>query len=325
MAVEAKKVTYIHLGLVVFALIVVVVGAYTRLTDSGLGCPDWPGCYGKLTPNTITTIDSADLFKAWTEMFHRYIAGILFVAVIVLTGYSYLKSPKLASYKFGIFICLLLSMQALLGMWTVTLKLYPIVVMAHLLGGMSILACLYLWYLGTSFNIKPKAIAFAYTKQTLILAWVVAIALAIQIFLGGWVSANYAALACPDFPTCHNLWLPKFDIPKAFDLFGTGIMESPGTALEHPARVTIHVFHRIVALLVASLTIWLGVTLLKLKNYKSGLMLLLLLLVQLLLGILNVVWQLPLAVATMHNLFAALLVLKMVSLIYFITIKVKRA
>lgn len=307
-----KRVYYLARFAAIFAFIVIVVGAYTRLTDAGLGCPDWPGCYGNWkVPSTNQELSTAkDLYpqakientKAWTEMFHRYIAGTLGMLVFYIS-FLLIKSKR---YFIGISLASLIIFQALLGMWTVTLGLYPIAVMGHLLGGLSLFSLL------TWLSIKmPKEENSNQLPKALINLTKLGIAiLFLQIFLGGWTSANYAALVCADFPTCQGQWWPKMDWITAFSLTKVGIFNSPGVALENPARVTIQVAHRMGALLTTITLLLLSYQALRSKvKYLKGptIALICLLCAQIMLGISNVLAGLPLHTALAHNGVAALL------------------
>lgn len=275
------------------AFFVVLLGAYTRLKDAGLGCPDWPGCYGKL----IAPPDE----KAWIEMIHRYVASSLGLLIVML-----------AIWRFNListFLVALVIFQGMLGMWTVTLGLYPVVVMGHLLGGFALLATLWLYYL----NLSPQQPIYVPTIK--LWAWLGLIVTIIQIALGGWTSANYAALVCADFPSCQgNIW-PHMDVVNAFDLTGAGIFDSPGTPLENTARVTIQMFHRIGAVFTLVILSIVGAKLIG-KKFFIGFVLLALLTLQLALGITNVLAALPLPISLMHNLVAALLLLTIVTILY---------
>lgn len=272
---------------VVCAFTVVLLGAYTRLKDAGLGCPDWPGCYGRW----IAPADE----KAWIEMIHRYIAGTLGLLIL-----------GLAIWRFNFLSALLVALvvfQALLGMWTVTLGLYPVIVMGHLLGGFAILSLLWLMFLKqhpvNKITVPPA------------LTWICLTVLVVQIALGGWTSANYAAIVCADFPTCQGRLLPPMDLKNAFNLFAVGIFDSPGIPLDNAARVTIQVFHRLGALATAILIFLLSYKLIR-RKFSIGYALMALLIVQVGLGITNVLAALPLAISLMHNFVAALLLLTLI-------------
>jgi len=268
------------------ALLVVILGAYTRLVDAGLGCPDWPGCYGFLTvPESVEDVALAssrfpdapvEQDKAWWEMIHRY----------------------------------LVILQGAFGAWTVTLKLWPQVVTAHLLGGFATLSLLWLLCLRLGLGARWQA-----PRELRGLAAVGLGVLILQIALGGWVTSNYAALACPDFPTCHGEWLPDMNLSQAFDVTQSVGPNYLGGLLESDARVGIQVVHRLGAVVVLLAIGLLGFRLLQAASPLAW-PLLGLLTVQLLLGVLNVVLVLPLANATAHNAFGALLLLAMVTVNY---------
>ena len=200
----------------ILAFIVITVGAYTRLSDAGLGCPDWPGCYGRMiVPVEDTHIEKANQVyperplehaKAWKEMFHRYVAGTLGLLILAICFLTWTKTKCLRTRMLGTALLLLVIFQALLGMWTVTLLLKPAVVVAHLLGGMTIISLLY-WLMLRQQSFLNKNI---HRNQAGLLPWVIfgLFVLGCQISLGGWTSSNYAALACPDFPTCQGEFWP---------------------------------------------------------------------------------------------------------------------
>lgn len=297
--------------------IVILLGAYTRLRDAGLGCPDWPGCYGALlAPSSATGMDPSEINKAWTEMIHRYVAGSLGILVLFLTAKTIIwrkKIPK--TWPLVCVILMLIVFQALLGMWTVTLRLYPIVVLAHLLGGLSIFALCWLLYLKLN-NSLPSIEA---KPQFKILAYLCLIALCVQIALGGWTSANYAALVCADFPSCQGSIWPSMDFKNAFDVAAVGIFDSPGTPLANTARVTIQMSHRLGALITTILFSMLCFLLYKqqvIQNQRLAFIGFGLLATQLVLGISNVLFGLPLFVSLMHNAVAALLLIFIITVIY---------
>jgi cytochrome c oxidase assembly protein subunit 15 len=312
---------------VFLALGVVILGAYTRLTDAGLGCPDWPGCYGKLiVPKSEEHVTNKayleqrplEPVKGWNEMIHRYFAGALGLAILAIAIWSW-RRRSLPGQPVWLptFLLALVIFQALLGMWTVTLQLKPVVVMAHLLGGMSTLALLVLLALRTS---PRRAALVPVTDQRASWRGFAAVALlvvVVQIALGGWTSTNYAALACPDFPTCQGSWWPQTDFREGFVLWrGLGVNYEFGVLDSH-ARTAIHLTHRIGA--VITLLVVGG---LAFRLIRSGLRRLTptgwlvggLLTAQILLGIGNIVLQLPLSVAVAHNATGGLLLLSLVLL-----------
>lgn len=296
--------------------VVVVLGAYVRLSDAGLGCPDWPGCYGKLTPHHATEhIEQAlaqnphgpvSHAKAWKEMAHRYLAGVLGLLVLAIAAASFrLKSQLQGSPALPFALLLLVIFQALLGMWTVTELLKPFIVTSHLAGGMSTLALLtWLWQRESGLSLSGMA------NVRSLRPWGVAalIVVAVQIVLGGWVSTNYAALACQDFPQCHGQWVPEMDFFHAFTLYRELGMDAHGGLLSHQALTAIHWTHRLWAAVVLLVV---GVTAFKLYRQRGlcmlGGLLGLILLVQFAIGMSNVWFGLPLALAVLHNAGAALL------------------
>ena len=294
---------------------VISLGAYVRLSDAGLGCPDWPGCYGHLigVPEAAHEQSAAlqafpdkpvQAHKAWKEMVHRYFAGTLglLVALIAVLAWRYRhalkQSPALPTVLVGV-----ISMQALLGMWTVTLLLKPAIVSAHLLGGMTTLALLVWLLLGRRQHSQIQP-----TGKLGFLATLALIAVIVQIALGGWVSSNYAALACSDFPTCLGVWRPEMDFTHAFQLHRELGQTASGELLSLKALTAIHWTHRVGALIVTLLVGLLAVVLLRRPEWHNwGLLLGTSLLVQIGLGIANVLLSLPLSLAVAHNAGAAIL------------------
>ncbi len=317
------RLNLLALGLVV---VVVVLGAFTRLVDAGLGCPDWPGCYGHLLwPNDSAEISAAeqawpdtpvDLSKTWPEMVHRYFAGALLVVVLALTiaawrGPAAATGASASPRKLTAVLLVLIVCQAAFGAWTVTLKLWPQVVTAHLLGGFATFSLLWALYLHQGG--APALWLDADSRRTIRtharLAFAAVIA---QIALGGWVSSNYAALACADFPTCYGSYWPEMNMRAGFDVFQSVGPNYLGGLLDNEARVAIHWAHRLGAIVVMVIVAALAFRL-RSRNVALAGTLLVLLAVQLTLGVLNIVWSLPLAVATAHNGFGALLLLALVT------------
>lgn len=310
----------------VLALCVVVLGAYVRLSDAGLGCPDWPGCYGRLAvpaaPEHVAAAERAfperpvEAAKAWKEMVHRYLASGLGLLIIVMAALA-VRNRQRAGQQTGLplFLVALVVFQGMLGMWTVTLLLKPLIVMGHLFGGMATLSLLWWVWLRDRRAWAPPGRVDPGLRLWALLALVV---VALQIALGGWTSSNYAALACTEFPACHGgEWWPAMDFREAFVLWrGIGVNYEFGV-LEHPARAAIHMTHRLGALVVAVMVGALAVRLLRDRARRlraSGFLLAALLLVQLGLGIANVLLSLPLPIAVAHNGVAALLLLATVLL-----------
>ncbi|MDG3088485.1 COX15/CtaA family protein [Vibrio hannami] len=326
MGVKEMRLVWLVRFAVVFTLGVIVLGAYTRLTDAGLGCPDWPGCYGQLTvPNSTGEIQKAtelfpstpvDQSKAWAEMVHRYFAGSLGLLIFAIT-YLALKA-KTAGILLPVSLSTLVIAQALLGMWTVTLKLMPIIVLAHLFGGFTLLCLLVL--LHARFTTTVPTTTITTTEISLrFLAPFALLVVIIQIFLGGWTSSNYAALMCTTLPICQGDWISFLDFRNAFTLYQPGYENYEFGVLEYPARMTIHVTHRfgaIVTFFTVGILCW---KLAKKDGFQRISALLLgLLLIQLSLGVSNIVFNLPLSVAVLHNLGGALLLACTVQINYLI-------
>lgn len=304
-------------------LCVVVLGAYVRLSDAGLGCPDWPGCYGTLTvPQSESAIAHAQVTypdspiehgKAWKEMIHRYLAGALglFVLAIFVQAWRMRSQIKVANWL-PVTLLALISFQAALGMWTVTMLLKPVIVSAHLIGGMSTLAIL-TWITHRHWGAFASTTQLSYSMRLWIRGAI--IVLFMQIFLGGWTSTNYAALACTDFPTCHGMWIPEMDFSNAFNWFRELGVGGDGNPLPLAAFTAIQWTHRIGALVTFIYLAWLGLSLLKHTQLKKIVHIMLgLLVVQIILGIANLLLHLPLVLAVGHNMGAALLLMSVVVL-----------
>lgn len=310
------------LAALVLTLFVVSLGAYVRLSDAGLGCPDWPGCYGAVTPHHAADAINAELAvrpdgpvshaKAWKEMVHRYFAGTLGILVLIIAGLAWRGrretngGPGLPLLLLGLIV-----FQALLGMWTVTQLLKPLVVSAHLLGGMATLSLLlWLWLRERS----QSGHAYFANVDHLRRAGGIGLGLVvIQIALGGWVSTNYAALACTDFPLCQGTWVPDMDFGHGFTLHRELGETASGELLPMAALTAIHWTHRLMALVVFVVLGWLVVRLLRAPGYAGiGLVIGGLLVLQVSLGISNVLLSLPLMVAVAHNTGAALLLASLV-------------
>jgi cytochrome c oxidase assembly protein subunit 15 len=303
----------------VMALMVVTLGALTRLLDAGLACPDWPGCYGQLIPLNNSGLLMADNAKAWMEMTHRYLASGLGLAILIIAvkiGAD--KTLSSTVKKLSIGLLALVIVQGLFGMLTVTMKLLPQIVTLHLLGGMAILALLFLLVLQLRV-IKPVTIPIKLNA----LALVVLILLSWQIALGGWTSSNYAGLACPDFPTCQQQWLPEMNLGEAFNITEIHDHNYLGGLLSAQSVVTIQVVHRIFALVLLLAIIALFVQLWPYSDVRiPAVLLLVFTIVQLGLGIANAVLLLPLSLALAHNTGAAILLLNVVYINYILLSKV---
>lgn len=364
------------------AIIVVVLGAYTRLVDAGLGCPDWPTCYGHLwVPNTDAEIATAnenfahapvETHKTWPEQIHRIFASslglvILFMFALVARTHIAKKAWKLnvalllvlvvatitrivigESFDWPLLIFALIYfshlviqgmregssaspaklvalmagfviMQGWFGMWTVTLNLWPQVVTTHLLGGFATLALIWLCVQRSfDYSWRGSEIDVSRADKVLPWAWMVFALVVVQIALGGWTTSNYAALACPDFPTCHAEWWPHGDFIQGFNIFQHVGPNYLGGQLDNHARTAIHLSHRLGALAVV-----IGTAMLLIKLWLSGervfrrfaVTIGFILVLQLALGITNVVGGLPLAVAVAHNAVGAALLLSIVTLL----------
>ncbi|MCY4209955.1 MAG: COX15/CtaA family protein [Gammaproteobacteria bacterium] len=311
----------LSLGAFALAYCVVMLGAYVRLSDAGLGCPDWPGCYGDLFVTEQTQVAAAqqadatrpfNRAKAVKEMVHRYGAALLGILILALALLAWRRRrPEQALC--GMLLALVV-VQALLGMWTVTELLKPLIVAAHLLGGMLILGLLFWLVLQQC----PRAGAHVHNRRSAKLALVALAVLGAQLFTGGWTSANYAALVCPEFPTCRDgAYWPQTDFREAFMVWRTGEIDYEGGILAAPARTAIHLTHRLGAMLTflvvlaAALYAW---------RYAGpaarapALAVALVLCLQIGLGIANVLLRLPLPVAVAHNAGAALLMLSLLIL-----------
>jgi len=307
---------------ILLAATVVLLGAYTRLSDAGLGCPDWPGCYGFISvPESHAQIKQAQeafpdhtvvASKAWPEMVHRYFAGTLGLVIALIAVLS-IRRRKLPTQPLAlpVMLVLLVMFQAALGMWTVTLGLLPVVVMGHLLGGFTTLSLLFLLFLKLRDNNIP-----AIPSQLRTLAIIGLVIVIAQISLGGWTSANYAAIICTDFPTCQGSMIPHLDFAGAFQLHSAGLQSYQGGYLGNDARVTIHWMHRLGALLTTLYLLFLHVKLMKAGHKKLAVLLVVALTIQVSLGISNVLFSLPLPVAVAHNGGAATLLLSMVLITY---------
>ena len=327
---------------VLLAFGVVVLGAYVRLTTAGLGCPDWPGCYGHITPTGAAAAIAAGTTdaglkplnegRAWREMIHRYFAGSLVVLTLILAVLAFLhkrpRAPGDTTVPFALAVVSTIIVQALLGMLTVTWQVAPQIVTLHLLFGMTTLALL--WWLWLRLDAQaPRSASPAlgrspgvrWAASNLIgrrLALAGLVALAVQIALGGWTSTNYAAIACPDFPTCQASWWPDMDFGHAFVLWHAPTMNYEGGVLGNTARVAIHFTHRLgafvatVALLLAAL--WVLRESAPVRARAAAIAVVAALLLQLTIGISMVMKGFPLWLATAHNGGAALLLLATLAL-----------
>ncbi len=312
---------------VFFTFDLIVFGAFTRLTDSGLGCPDWPGCYGEANPflahhdiraaETLMPTGPVTVFKAWIEMIHRYLAmgvGVLIIASLVI-GWRLWRSNQQSRYapRLPAFLLFFVCVQGAFGAWTVTLKLQPIIVTIHLLLGMSLLALL-TWHALRQSEHLPVADVSAGLRIPAVLALFAAF---MQIALGGWVSTNYAALACGGFPLCQGSWMPSMDFTHGFTLWRALGMTAAGDYLPFDALVAIHWVHRLFSVVIVGLVAWIAHRAWKTPGTERlGRALLWLILLQFCTGMATVLLNWPLTIAVLHNAGAALLVLLLTMLNY---------
>lgn len=315
---------------VLLAVVVVILGAYTRLGDAGLGCPDWPGCYGHMdVPEEHHEIASANQAypdrpvepaKAWKEMVHRYFAGTLglLVFAMAILAIRNRRDPN-QQLAVPIFLAFWIVFQALLGMWTVTIKLNPTIVMAHLMGGLTTLSLLFWISLRGTGVLSEKRLDLTRLNRLHLFSFLALIIVVMQIMLGGWTSANYAALACgDDFPMCQAKWWPVMDFKEAFVMWRGTEQNFEFGVLQNDARIAIQMTHRIGAVIT---TLVLAILAFKLIDFpdskclgKLGTVLLVVLFIQIGLGVSNIILSLPMFVAVAHNAVGALLLLVMVAI-----------
>lgn len=322
---------------VLLCFIVIVLGAFTRLTNAGISCPDWPECYGHITPVGAEDSPGAQarfpdrplhVGRAWHEMIHRYAAGTLGLIILVITALAIASRGRIVGSGYALVLFATVVVQALLGMLTVTWLLKPIIVTAHLMFGMTTLALLWWMWLvlqpqaavtraapatARSAAAGPLRLAYGLTVLGLVV-------LGVQFFLGAWTSANYAAYACPDFPTCNGSWWPHADFREAFVLWRGLWVDFQGGILPNAARVAIHWTHRLGALAV---TLSLGSAALYIASRRAMLearlyayALLAALILQLAIGISMVLKSFPLGLTTAHTAGAALLLMATLALVY---------
>jgi len=313
---------------ILLALVVVSLGAYTRLTHAGLGCPDWPGCYGMIdvpeTSEQLAKVQESfpnqvvEPEKAWNEMIHRYFAGTLGLLILAIAFLSFKNRSQGTPLRLPLLILVVVIFQAALGMWTVTMKLMPIVVMGHLLGGFTTLCLLFLLYL----RLNPYRMSsgdFSVKKYGRY-GFLGIVILTAQIALGGWTSSNYAALTCTELPICQSGWMERLTFEDSFDVIPPEKDTYEFGHLDHNERLTIHVVHRLGAVVTFLYLGWLAVMVfIKSQTVffkNSAILLAVLLIVQVSLGISNIWFSLPLAVAVSHNIVAACLMLSLIALTY---------
>jgi cytochrome c oxidase assembly protein subunit 15 len=328
---EKRKLSFrLALFGVCLAVGVIVLGAFTRLVDAGLGCPDWPGCYGHVMwPAEAAEIEAAnqafpsapvETDKTWPEMVHRYFATALGLISIALVAVAWRKRAPGQPLKLPLFLLGFIILQGMFGMWTVTLKLWPQVVTAHLLGGFTTLSLL--WLLTLRLDNRPWQLSggeFEYLQKQK--AWAIAGLLVViaQIALGGWTTSNYAAVACPDLPTCQAQWLPAMDFASGFNIFQSIGPNYLGGAMANEARVAIHMSHRIGAIITLLFVGWISLRMLAApiaSLSRMGKVIGLLLVLQFCLGLGNIFFKFPLLVTVSHNAVGALLLLSLVTLNY---------
>ena len=315
----------------IFTFLVIILGAFTRLVDAGLGCPDWPACYGHIlwpmTEQEVAVANAAfpdtpvEHDKTWPEQVHRLLAtslGIFCIAIFILAFKNRNREHLSSPFKLPMLILGMVILQGMFGRWTVTLNLWPQVVTAHLMGGFitaSLLWLLTLRLANRQWHVDHRSFqSLKKIKPFLIISMLFVV---IQIFLGGWTSSNYAALACPDFPMCQGQWAPDMNFYKGFNFTQQIGPNYLGGLMESDARTAIHYTHRIGAIIVTLLVGYLIYRLLiiNLKFVKFwAFCLLFVLILQLSLGISNIIWSLPLEVAVAHNAIGALLLLTFVGL-----------
>ncbi|PCJ34696.1 MAG: cytochrome B [Cellvibrionales bacterium] len=311
------------------AAVVVMLGAFTRLSDAGLGCPDWPGCYGHLMwPTEAEEVARADALypdmpvdtdKTWPEMVHRYFASSLGLFIIALSVIAWRhREARNYPFRLPLFLLFLVVWQGMFGMWTVTLKLWPQVVTVHLLGGISTLSLLWLFTLrlkNQRWQIDSTSWGQLQGLRPALIAAVVIVFL--QIALGGWISSNYAAVACVDFPTCRGEWWPAMDLAQGFNVTQGIGPNYLGGLMNSEARVAIHMMHRLGAVITSVYLLVFSVLLFKVAHRgvrRMAVAILAVLAAQVALGITNVLLVIPLPVAVLHNAGGALLLVSLVTL-----------
>ena len=312
----AKRLRTLTLLTVFLTFDLTLFGAFTRLTDSGLGCPDWPGCYGMASPIGAKAQISAEQAvmptgpvthqKAWIEMIHRYLASGVGVLILVLAISSWLERKRITVHPgWPVATLIWVCIQGAFGALTVTMKLFPAIVTMHLMGAMILLAMLQ----AQAVQYEQGAKAFAASAHTrLVLAAGFAL-LALQIALGGWVSTNYAVLACTEFPMCQGAWMPPMDMKQGFEIWRELGQTGQGSTIALPALTAIHIVHRMFAFVVFGVLGYAAWLLRKQGQSQAAAWIAGLLLWQLITGLSNVVLGWPLLAAVSHTGGAAGLVL----------------
>ena len=321
---------------VFFTFDLILFGAFTRLTDSGLGCPDWPGCYGLSNPiaalahireaESLMPTGPVTLSKAWIEMLHRYFAMGVGFLIIVITAWAWLRRQQVGSRIASVssFILLLVCVQGAFGAWTVTMKLQPIIVTTHLMLGLSLLAAL--TYL-SSMSARLEHGAYGHQKVSSYRMnrgsiWFALAVLIIQIFLGAWVSTNYAVLACDDFPLCHGSWVPPMNFSEGFSLWRELGKTADGAHLSIDGLRAIHWAHRLGAIVALSVLFYLGFKTLRAAVVSANpnlrrwsFTLLSLCVIQLITGMSNIILDWPLVAALLHTGGAAAIVVVLIRML----------
>ncbi len=305
----------------------ILFGAFTRLSDSGLGCPDWPGCYGTSNPfRAIEEIRAAEaamptgpvtVFKAWVEMIHRYLAmSVGFLIIIqVIMAFKQPSAGRSLAIRGSLFLLVLVCLQGAFGAWTVTLKLQPIIVSMHLILALILFASM-VWFAqrNDAFHSSDSKTISSLSGGLVLIAIV---ALFAQIFLGAWASTNYAVLACPDFPTCMGVWYPNMDWQNAFFLWRDLGEAKSGEMIPMAALVTIHWTHRVGAIFASVVLLFVAIKVIRHPEPKVqfwGKAIIALLVLQIATGISNVVFQWPLVAALLHTGGAAAILFCLVRL-----------
>lgn len=333
--VKSTWFTLFTLIAILLTLIVIGLGAFTRLIDAGLGCPDWPGCYGHLVvPMNESTREIIKLiypetplvsYKAWAEMIHRYAVSGLSLFIVAVILFIFIRAREKLNVFCAVSLIFLLIYQILLGRWTVTLKLLPIVVTQHLLGGFLILSFLWIILLN-SFSSPKRTVE---SNLLPLFAFFGIVLLLLQIFLGAWTSTNYASLSCPDFPFCMNHESVPLHFAEAFNLKSPLDTNYEGGVLSEQSRQTIHMVHRVGALILTTYIICFFsffYETLKQSRVLMGISYIIfgLVMVQISLGISNVMFKLPLMTAIGHNLVASFLLLAFISLTFYSVVSRKK-
>jgi cytochrome c oxidase assembly protein subunit 15 len=322
----ARLIRRLALAGVLLGCVVVVLGAYVRLTDAGLGCPDWPGCYGHLTPLGAAheapgslASTTLNVGKAWREMIHRYAASTLGLVIVVITALAIvMRRERLVRVPYTLALLTLVVLQGALGMLTVTWRLTPLIVTLHLLFGLTTVSLLFWLWLSLR-RAPPVAHSFTAAERSATrLATLAVVVLAAQIALGGWTSSNYAAIACPDLPTCQGSWWPTMDFRDAFELWRAQSVNYEGGVLGSTSRVAIHFTHRLGALVTTLVLLVACSAVLRLRSLayagRAACAVLLALALQLTIGLTMVHFAFPLPLATAHNAGALLTLLAVLTM-----------